>query len=335
MISDILITENIRGTAVDRLASQFSVTLLPDLWKNPEKLLGMIGGFRALIVRNQTQVTAEILNAATHLEVIGRAGVGLDNIDMGAATRAGILVTSTPDQNAVSVAELAIGMILSLARKIPAAVEDTRRGNWNRQNYYGIELHGKTIGIVGAGKIGYLTAQRAKCFGMRVLAYDPFVSPDSILLSELSAELVEIDELLARADVVSSHLPATRDTVGFFNAEKFAQMKPSAFFINTSRGEVVAEQDLLRALKSGQIAGAALDVRSHEPPLKGELETLPNVILTPHIAAFTQEAQARVARAVCDDVARVLDGKPARNPANQVDPRKRRPLDSLEPEPIL
>ena len=291
-----------------------------------------IGSFRALIVRNQTQVTAEGLKAATHLEVIGRAGVGLDNIDIEAATRAGVLVTYTPDQNAVSAAELTMGLILSLARKIPAAAEDTRQGNWNRQNFHGIELHGKTIGIVGAGKIGYLTAQRARSFGMRILAYDPFISPDSILLSELSAELVELDELLARADVLSLHLPAAPDTVGFFNASKFAKMKAGAYFVNTSRGEVVIEQNLLDALKSGQIAGAALDVRCQEPPTRNELETLPNVILTPHIAAFTKEAQARVTRAVCDDVARALMGKPARNPANQVAPRAKKCPESIASE---
>ena len=330
MISNILITENIQGEAVGQLAAEFSVTFLPDLWKNPAKLSEMIGSFRALIVRNQTKVTAELLSKATRLEVIGRAGVGLDNIDLDSATRAGILVTSTPDQNAISVAELALGMMLSLARTIPAATDDTRQGNWNRQKFIGTELHGKTIGIVGAGKIGFLTAQRAKSFGMRVVAYDPFISPDSILLSELCAELVEIDELLACADVVSSHLPATPETIGFFNAQKFSKMKPTAFFINTSRGEVVSEEDLLQALKAGQLAGAALDVRSHEPPFKSELETLPNVVLTPHIAAFTYEAQVRVTRAICEDVGRVLRGNTARNPVNRPQNRRSVPRPQAE-----
>ena len=315
---DILICENIHGAAVEVLSLQFEVSFLPDLWKDSVELSKRIGDYRALIVRNQTQVTAALLAAGSKLVVVGRAGVGLDNVDVAAATRAGILITFTPDQNAVSVAELAMGLMLSLARMIPAANQDTKNGNWNRQMFVGMELYGKTIGIVGAGKIGYLTARRAQAFGMKVLAYDPFISRDSILLSELNAELVSLDELLARADIVSCHLPATPGTVGMFNAERFEKMKPTATFVNTSRGEVVVESDLLGALESGQIAGAAMDVRSKEPPQAGGLEHLPNLILTPHVGAFTQEAQDRVTRAICEDVARVLDGKPAQNAVNKL-----------------
>jgi D-3-phosphoglycerate dehydrogenase len=329
VISDILISENVNGEAMNRLASRFKVTVMPELWNDPAKLFQLIGSYRALIVRNQTQVTAELLAAGVNLEVVGRAGVGLDNVDVGAATRAGVLITSTPEQNAISVAELVLGLIISLARKISQADADTRRGNWNRQNFYGFELHGKTIGIIGAGKIGYLTARRAQAFGMKVLAYDPFISQDNILLSELNAELVELDDLLARADVVSCHLPATRDTAGLLNRHHFSKMKPTAFFINTSRGEVVVEEALLEALKSGFIAGAALDVRAKEPPKLTELESLPNLILTPHIAAFTHEAQNRVTRAICDDVARVLEGKRPQNPVNQIEPKHRRTLKPL------
>jgi D-3-phosphoglycerate dehydrogenase / 2-oxoglutarate reductase len=317
-MSDILISENIRGAAVDALSSQFDVTFLPELWKDEAGLSNRIGDFRALIIRNQTQVTASLLASAKKLIVVGRAGVGLDNVDVAAATRAGILVTSTPDQNAISVAELAIGLMLCLARKIPAANQDTKSGNWNRQQFAGTELYGKTIGIVGAGKIGYLTARRAQSLGMRVLAYDPFISRDSILLSELNAELVSLDDLLTRADVVSCHLPSTPTTHGLLNAERFGRMKSTATLINTSRGEVVVENDLLDALKSGKIAGAALDVRAMEPPQTGKLERLPNLILTPHVAAFTQEAQDRVTTAICEDIGRVLGGKPAQNAVNKV-----------------
>ncbi|HEV2484583.1 MAG TPA: hydroxyacid dehydrogenase [Terracidiphilus sp.] len=316
---DILITENIKGAAVDAMSSRFEVAVLPDLWKNPAELLQRVNDFRALIIRNQTQVNAALLQAAKKLEVIGRAGVGLNNVDVAAATRAGILVTSTPDQNAISVAELAIGLILSLARMIPAADADTKQGNWNRLRFLGTEIYGKTIGIIGAGKIGYLTARRAQAFGMKVLAYDPFVSKDSILLSELSAELVSLEDLLERSDVVSCHLPATPQTTGLVNAGCFARMKPAATFINTSRGEVVVEGDLLTALKSGAIAGAALDVRASEPPQPGELEKLPNLILMPHVAAFTHEAQDRVTNAICEDVCRVLEGKPAMNAVNEIE----------------
>jgi len=317
-MSDILISENIRGGAVDALSSRFEVEILPDLWKDPAELLKRVGDVRALIVRNQTQVNAEVFAAAKKLVVVGRAGVGLDNVDVAAATKAGVQIACTPDQNAISVAELAIGLMLSLTRMIPAANEDTKAGNWNRQRFQGTELYGKTLGIVGAGKIGFLTARRAQALGMKVLAYDPFVSPDSVLLADLNARLVGLDELLSQSDVVSCHLPSTPATQGIFNAARFGMMKPTATFINTSRGEVVNEADLLEVLRAKRIGGAALDVRAKEPPQAGDLEKLDNLILTPHTAALTAEAQHRVTESICDDVARVLDGKPARNPVNKV-----------------
>ncbi len=320
---DILVSENVQGAAVDALRSRFKVLIQPDLWKDPALLAEKVKGCRALIVRNQTPVTAAFIDAAPDLLVIGRAGVGLDNVDYKHAEQAGIVVSFTPDQNAISVAEIAIGMMLALARFIPTADADTKKGNWNRQRYVGTELYGKTLGIVGAGKIGYLTARRATAFGMKVIAYDPFLSQDNILLSEVQAELVELDELLARADVVSCHLPATTQTVGLLNRERFFKMKPGAFFINTSRGKVVSEAGLVEALKAGIVGGAALDVREKEPPQVGEFEKLPNVILLPHIAAFTREAQDRVTAAICEDVARVLEGKPAINAVKRTVPMPR------------
>jgi D-3-phosphoglycerate dehydrogenase / 2-oxoglutarate reductase len=317
-MSDVLITESLRGKAVDALASRFKVALLPDLWKDPVELLRVIGDYRAIIIRNQTRIDEAILKAAKKLVVIGRAGVGLNNVDVAAATRAKILVTSTPDQNAISVAELAMGLILSLARKIPAADADTRLGNWNRMKFLGVELYGKTLGLVGAGRTGYLTGRRAQAFGMNVIAYDPYLSKDNILLSELNAELTSLEDLLRRSDVVSCHLPATPETEDLFNAARFALMKQGAFFINTSRGEIVVEEALIAALERGALAGAALDVRASEPPARGKLESLPNVILMPHVAAFTNEAQDRVTRAICEDVARVLEGKPAINAVNRI-----------------
>jgi D-3-phosphoglycerate dehydrogenase len=319
---DILISENIQGAAVDALRSRFKVLVQPDLWKDPELLADKAQECRALVVRNQTPVTAALIDAAQELLVIGRAGVGLDNVDFKHAEKSGIVVSFTPDQNAISVAEIAVGMMLSLARFIPAADADTKKGNWNRQRFVGTELYGKTLGVVGAGKIGYLTARRAMAFGMRILAYDPFLSPDNILLSELQAELVQLDELLARADVVSCHLPATPQTVGLLNREYFMKMRRGALFINTSRGKVVSESGLIEALKAGIVGGAALDVRENEPPRLGDLETLPNVILLPHIAAFTREAQDRVTAAICEDIARVLDGKPALNAVGSSVPRR-------------
>jgi D-3-phosphoglycerate dehydrogenase len=319
---DILISENIRGAAVDVLRARFEVSLQPELWKSAGELAEQVRNCRALMVRNQTPVTEELLASAKELLVVGRAGVGLDNIDVKAAEQAGIVIASTPDQNAISAAELTMGMILSLARMIPAADRDTKRGNWSRQNFVGMELYGKTLGIVGAGKIGLLTARRAMAFGMEIVAYDPYLSPDNVLLSDLRAELVSLDELLRRADVVTCHLPATRETKGLMNSARFRSMKRGALFVNTSRGAVVVEGDLAAALQSGALGGAALDVRATEPPATGELEALPNVILTPHIAAFTREAQDRVTRAVCEDVARVLDGKPAINAVGSALPRR-------------
>jgi D-3-phosphoglycerate dehydrogenase len=319
---DILIAESMLGADVDALSARFDVECLPELWKDPALLAEKVKDCRALIVRNQTKVTAALLAAAPNLLVVGRAGAGLDNVDVKYAQKEGIVVASTPDQNAISVAELAMGLMLSLARFIPAAHQDTIKGNWNRKKFVGMELYGKTLGILGAGRIGYLTARRAMAFGMKVLAYDPYLSPDNIMLSELQAELVSLDELMARADVVSCHLPSTPQTTGMLNSACFAKMKPGAFFINTSRGKVVCEPDLAKALKDGTIAGAALDVRATEPPQAGELESLPNVILVPHIAAFTHEAQDRVTKAVCEDVARVLDGKPALNAAGPAVPHR-------------
>ena len=313
---DILIPESIVGAAVDALSARFDVLRLAELWRDPAALRTQIKDFRAIIVRNQTPVNSALLAAAEALEVVGRAGVGLDNIDVDAASKAGIVVTYTPDQNAISVAELTIGLMLSLARSIPAADQDTKSGHWRRQQFVGTELYGKTLGIIGAGKIGYLTARRAQAFGMKIVAYDPFLSRDNILLTELNAELMELDALLTRADIVSCHLPATPQTAGLLDGSRFSKMKPTAYFVNTSRGEVVNETDLLEALKTRKIAGAAMDVRATEPPETGELELMPNVILTPHIAAFTYEAQERVTKAVCDDVARVLDGQPAQNAVN-------------------
>jgi len=314
---DILISENITGPAVDGLAARFDVAYRPDLWKDAKALAEQVRDTRAWMVRNQTRVARDLLHAARELLVVSRAGAGLDNIDVEAATEAGILVTYAPEQNSISAAEHTFALLLALARRIPAADTDTKAGGWNRQRFFGNELYGKTLGIIALGKIGYLTATRAQAFGMKILACDPLLSRDNVYLAQLNAELVELDDLLARADFVCCHVPATSKTIGMLNRQRFAKMKPTASIINTSRGEVIEEADLLEALKCGRIAGAALDVRATEPPRKTELESLPNVILTPHVAAFTHEAQERVTRTVCEDVARVLDGKSPQYPANR------------------
>jgi D-3-phosphoglycerate dehydrogenase len=314
---DILISENIVGPSVDALSDRFHVSRQPKLWEDQAALLKAVESARVLLVRNNTNVNAELLRAGKNLIAVGRAGVGLDNIDMDAASELGIVVTFTPDQNSISAAELTLTLMLSLTRKVPAATADTAAGGWNRQQFVGTELYGKTLGIVGAGKIGFLVAQRARAFGMNILAYDPFLSPDNVLLSELRAELVDLDTLLSQSDVVSCHVPGSPTTDGLINRDRLAKMKPSAFFINTARGQVIVEDDLIEALTSGKIAGAALDVRTTEPPTDSRFNGLKNVLLTPHIAAFTTEAQNRVTQAVCSDIERLLDGKPAANAATR------------------
>lgn len=324
-MTDILISEQITGAAITQLGSSFSVVADPELWRSPEKLKEAAAASRALLVRNQTRVTAELIKTSPRLEVIGRAGVGLDNIDLAAATAAGVVVVSTPDQNSLSVAELAMGFMFALARHIPAADRDTHAGNWNRQRFVGSELYGKTLGLVGLGRIGFLTALRARAMGMRIIAHDQYVNPDSATIVETQAELVSLEEVLRRSDFVSCHVPLTRETRGMFNYERFALMQPTAYFLNLARGEVVDEHGLVRALEDKRLAGAALDVREQEPPPASPLTQMENVILTPHIAAFTREGQARVVNAICSDVARVLRGEPAKNHVNFPLPKKHRP----------
>ncbi|MDE0734550.1 MAG: hydroxyacid dehydrogenase [Pirellulaceae bacterium] len=315
-MADILVTENIVGAAMDQLRSDFDVAFEPTAWQDSQKLLSLVGKIRGIIVRNQTQVTAPLIAAAPNLEIIGRAGAGLDNIDTTEATGAGVVVTYTPRENSLSVAELTIGLMISLARKIPAAVADTRQGGWNRAAFTGSELSGKTLGIVGIGRIGTLVAERARAFGMTILAHDDYVDPTAAHLQALDVQLAALETVLAQADFVVCHVPLSDETRDLFNQQRFEQMKPGALFVNTSRGEVVDEAALVQALQQQRLAGAALDVRGDEPPTAGLLEQMDNVILTPHIAAFTDQAQERVVAAVCQDVSAVLQGQEAVNAFN-------------------
>lgn len=320
---EILISEAMTGQALDRLRESFVVAYEPDLWRDPAGLQERLAsGVRALIVRNQTRVTRELLAVADRLEVIGRAGVGLENIDLTAASERGIVVAWTPEQNANSVAELTVGLILALARRIPAADRDTRAGNWNRHQFTGIEILGKTLGVIGLGRIGAATAAKARALGMEIVAYDPLLDTDSLRALELRARIVPLEELLAVSDVVTCHLPATPATIGLLDAARLSLLKPTAYLINTSRGTVLDEGALVELLARGAIAGAALDVRAEEPPAPSPLTALDNVILLPHIAAFTTEGQRRVVTSICRDVAAVLRGEPARFFANFPLPRR-------------
>lgn len=320
---DVLISENIPGEEMDKLIASCDAVFEPELWKAPDKLTAMIGEFRALIVRNQTQVTRELLAAATKLEIVGRAGVGLDNVDVAAANERGIVVAFTPEQNTNSVAELAIGLMLGLARMIPAGNADTKAGGWKRQKFTGIEIQGKTLGLIGLGRIGASTAAKARALGMDIIAFDPFVDSESLKAMDLRARMLTLDEVLSQSDFISCHLPATAETVRLFNYEKFCLMKPGAFFINTSRGEVVDEDGLLQALQEQKLAGAALDVRAKEPPAPSPLAEMENVILMPHVGAFTHEGQRRVVGAVCRDVMAVLQGGAAKYFVNFSKPKGR------------
>ena len=316
---DILITEDLQSPAIDALAAKFSVVREPMLWKDAAKLKAALANARTVMVRNQTQLTADVLGAAPRLVAIGRVGVGLDNIDLPTATQRGITVIAPLDANAVSVAEVTLGLLLALARKIPQADRSTKAGGWDRRGCTGIELAGKTLAICGFGRIGKLVAKRAAVFGLRLVVFDPFVKPGDPTLAETGALLCgKLQEALARADFVTTHSPLTPETKRMFNAQTFAAMKLGAFFVNTSRGGVVDEVALLAALQSGHLGGAALDVREVEPPNeRSAFETMDNVILLPHIGSFTHEAQARTFEAVCADLERLLRGQAAGNAVNR------------------
>ena len=320
---DVLITENIRGAAMDGLHKNFACTFAPDLWRQPETLQAMIGDYRALIARNQTQITRALMAAGTKLEIIGRAGVGMDNVDLIAANEYGIVVALTPEQNTNSVAELVIGLLIALARKLSLADRDTKAGRWDRPRFMGTEISGKTLGIVGFGRIGSTTALKAHALGMTTSAYDPYVEAECLRALESRTRLTSLEEVLTTADYVTLHIPENEETRGMFGAREFAQMKPSAYFINSSRGGVVQEDALIQALQQQQLAGAALEVRQQEPAAPSAFDALDNVIQLPHIGAQTREAQQRVVTAICRDVTAVLRGGEAKNFANFSKPQNR------------
>lgn len=321
---DILVSEELDSPAVQKLAAKYKLVRQGGLWKAPAELKTAIANARAIMVRNQTQVTAEIMAAAPKLLAIGRVGVGLDNIDVPAATKAGVVVIAPLDANATSVAELTLAFALALARKIPLADRSTKGGGWDRKGCTGVELDGKTFAICGFGRIGRKVAVLARAFGMKTVAYDPFVKSDSPFLAETGASWVgTFEEAITGADFITTHSPLTPETKHMFNKRTFGMMKRGAFFINTSRGGVVDEAALLEALRNGHLGGAALDVREKEPPTeKTGLEQMDNVILAPHVGAFTTESQTRTFEAVAGDIDRVLSGQPAVNFVNMARPTR-------------
>lgn len=321
---DILISEELHAPALERLSQRYTLVRDGGLWKDPARLIRAVAEAKVLLVRNQTRVTAELLENAPRLLGVGRLGVGLDNIDVAMASKRGVVVVAPLNANATSVAELTLGLMLALARKIPRADQSTKSGHWDRAGCTGVELAAKTLAVCGLGRIGGMVAARARAFGMVLLAFDPFVKPDAPILRETGVALCgSLEEALSPADFVTVHLPLTPETRHVFNSKSFGMVKSGAFFINTSRGGVVDEPALLAALQTGRLAGAALDVRESEPPaIRGALDSMPNVILTPHIGAFTAEAQERTFEAVAADVERLLSGQPGVNFVNFARPRR-------------
>jgi D-3-phosphoglycerate dehydrogenase/(S)-sulfolactate dehydrogenase len=299
----ILISEDVWGTPFQKLEGSFPITRNDDLWSSPEELKASLKDVTALVVRNRTKVTADVISAAPKLKVIARAGVGLDNIDIKAADAAGVVVVAGLGANAVSVGELTLGLALALLRNVPGHDVATRDGGWVRTP--GRELSGLTWGLLGCGATGLATAKLIQGFGCSVIGYDPYAKNLS------NIELTTFDDVLKRSDVVSIHMPSTAETNGSINASSLALMKPDAIIVNVGRGEVINEADLMAALKAKTIAGAALDVRAQEPPVKGEMEEIGNLILTPHVAGITKESQLRINQILTSNIELVLNSKPA------------------------
>ncbi|PSL00636.1 D-3-phosphoglycerate dehydrogenase/(S)-sulfolactate dehydrogenase [Murinocardiopsis flavida] len=311
MTTDVTVVEDVWGAAFDTLSARRDIRYLPDAWSDPAALRDAVRGTRALVVRNRTPVTRDLLAAAPDLRVVARAGVGLDNIDLAAAAEHGVVVAAALGANAVSVAEHTLGLALAVARRTVELDGAVRTGAWRRTP--GRELAGGVWGTLSAGATARATLRLARGLGMRAIAYDPYLDPADPRLAELGCELHPLDRVLARSDVLSVHLPATPDTRGLLDARRIALMGEHAILVSAGRGEVVDEDALADALAAGRPAGAALDVRSTEPPVPGRLEAMANVVLTPHVAGITTDSQERIAGLLCADIDAVLAGGAARN----------------------
>ncbi len=315
LISDSLSDE---GLNILRSSKEFVVDVKTGL--KPDELKAIIGDYDALVVRSATKATAELIEAGAKLKIIGRAGVGLDNVDLKSATARGIIVMNTPGGNTISTAEHTVSMILSMSRNIPAADLSMKKGEWKRKDFMGVELYNKTIGVVGLGRIGMEVAKRALSFGMRVKAYDPFLSRE--VAESVGVELVTLEDIYKNADYITVHVPLTEETTGMISDKEFAVMKTGVRVINCARGGIIDEAALARALESGKVGGAALDVYVSEPPKDLQLVKFNNVVLTPHLGASTEEAQVNVAIEIAHQISDALLGKGIRNAANypSVDP---------------
>ncbi len=310
----VLVTESIDQVGLARLqaAPDMAVDVQAD-WSR-EELAEHIGAYQALIVRSRTWVDAGLLAGAVNLKVVGRAGVGVDNIDVTAATRRGVLVVNAPEANTISTAEHTMAMLLALARHIPTACAALRGGEWSRQRFMGVQLAGKILGVLGLGRIGSEVARRALAMDMQVLAYDPFISPEKA--HQLGVTLAGVDQICTKADFVTVHTPLTAETKGLIGRRQLIQAKPGLRLVNCARGGIIDEAALLEALNEGRVAGAALDVFTTEPPTGNPLISHPHVIATPHLGASTSEAQSEAALEVVDAVLAALAGRPVRSAVN-------------------
>ena len=302
----ILISEDVWSADFEALTTSFAVVREPELWSNVSELKKQISSATALVVRNRTQVTRELIEAAPQLKIIARAGVGLDNIDLNAADDKGVVVSAAQGINATAVGEETLAMALALSRKLIELDSSTRKGEWNRKA--GSEISGKTWGLLGFGATARATAELLRGFKVKILAYDPFAKPTSDYLQSINAEMATLEQVASQSDFISVHLPATPDTKNILNKDLFASMKKSAVIISVGRGEVIDEADLEEALKNGVIAGAGLDVRAQEPPQDKRFTDLSNVVLAPHIAGITHESQAAINRVLVSEISAALTG---------------------------
>ncbi|MGB3691168.1 MAG: phosphoglycerate dehydrogenase [Spirulinaceae cyanobacterium] len=312
-MSKVLVSDSIDQAGIDILSQVAQVDV--KLGLSPEELVKTIPEYDALMIRSGTKVTQEVIEASNNLKIIGRAGVGVDNINIPAATRQGIVVVNSPEGNTIAAAEHALAMMLSLSRMVPSANQSVKSGKWERKRFIGSEVYKKTLGIVGLGKIGSHVAAAARAMGMKLLAFDPFISAERA--EQLNCRLVDLNLLFSEADYITLHVPKTKETTHLINAETLGKMKPNARIINCSRGGIIDEVALAEALRAETIAGAALDVFEEEPLGESLLrEFSSNVILTPHLGASTTEAQVNVAMDVAEQIRDVLLGLPARSAVN-------------------
>ncbi|MBL7158390.1 MAG: phosphoglycerate dehydrogenase [Candidatus Omnitrophica bacterium] len=320
MAFKILVSDPLAKAGVEILEKEkgFKVDVRPNL--SPEEIKRCIGEYDALIVRSQTKVTKEILSSTKKLKYIGRAGVGLDNIDVEEASKRGIVVMNAPGGNTISTAEHAFSLILALSRKIPQANESVKKGEWERKKFMGVELYGKTLGIIGFGRIGTEVARRALSFNMKVVAYDPFLSPDKA--KALGIESVNLEDLFKRSDYITVHTPHNKETHYIIKSDSFKKMKKGVRIINCARGGIIDEEALLEAIEKGRVAGAALDVYEKEPPKGSKVISCDKIITTPHLGASTEEAQVNVALDVAESIKDALTGRGIRNAVNapSIDP---------------